>query len=212
MKNNYENERINKASIFDEIALMKREQTIIKRSFTNKFLFKLEEIIEKCFLKPKERKEGFVTKEKLTLELLYLLQAQKKFKDSELIHNELCSLAVFDLESNLIGRICSINLDDKTVEFLTLSSVRDNKPGEIKKFDKVDFFDAYSLKMEKYYALQKNIYDCFNHRQTFDLITGKLNKGDEIECKKDPINYSLGRGVPLDKNLQERINNRDLND
>lgn len=206
--NAFQNERIRKARLLDDLALTKREQSKIKKEYSSKFLQRLEDILEKCFLRSKERKELFVSKEKLTLELLQLLQSQKKFKDSSFIHNDLCCLAVFDHETNMLGRIESINLQAKTVSFLPLCNLKNNSGCLSKSFEKVDFFDTYSVKMGKYYMQQKAVYDCYNYKEAFELLTGKEN----IKKLDTTSHYSLGRGIPLSKGAMDRANNIDLKD
>jgi len=201
---------IPKKSIFDEVVAIKREQVNYKKDFSNSFLNKLEEWFDRCYLNDKDKKEFFVTKEKLTLELLKLLQTQKKFKDSELIQNQICSVAVFDRESNLIGKVISINLIDNTVNFITMASLNSKEEVVVKKLSEVDMFDPYSIKMETYYKVQKTYYDAFNYKDTFTLLTGKEKKN---ENKSNDFNYfSLGRGIELDKKIKAKLDNIDLKD
>lgn len=204
-----QNERIRKARLLDDLSLNKREQSILKKEYTNTFVQKLEDILEKCFLKTKERKELFVSKERLTLDLLKLLQTQKRFKESPFIHNDLCNLGVFDHETNLVGRIETINVRTKQVVFATLDLLKNNKPYISKSFEKVDFFDIFSLKMQRYYEKQKLVYDCYSFKEVFELLTGK-----EIFKKIDDTvaHYSLGRGMPLNKGVMDRSNNMDIKD
>ena len=199
-----------KKSIYDDIVNIKREQVQVKKEFTSSFLNKIEDWFTRCYLNDKEKREFFVTKERLTLDLLKILQSQKKFKDSELIQNQVCSLAVFDKESNLLGKIVAFDLINNTVSYITMASVNNSEPILLKKLNEIDLFDPHSLQMEVYYKMQKIHYDGFEYINTFNLITGKEKKQEE---KKNDYNYySLGRGIALDKKVRERINNIDLKD
>lgn len=204
-----ENNFVNKKNILDEVAETKREQFKLKKEFSNAFIKKFDDLIDRCFLKQKDKLHHLISKEKLVLEMLQLLQSQKKFKDSILIHNEIASLAVFDIETSQLGKIININIHDKTVEYQTYDTMLNNKDNVIKKFDKIDFFDPYSVKMSAYWLQVKHYYDCYKYVDMFEFLTGK-----EIIISTDTnyAQYSLGRGVPLDRKIQERVNNLDLVD
>lgn len=206
----------NKRSIFDEIVAIKSEQldekNNLRKEFSSSFLKKLDDWFKTCYMNDVEKKEFFVTKEKLSLELLKLLQSQKKFKDSELLQNQICSVAVFDPQTNLLGRVISFNLEEKTVEFITMPYAIQNDPtGKvIKKLNEIELFDPFSLTMEIYYKKQKTYYDGFNYKDTFTMLTGIEKKATETEQQ---YNYlSVGRGIPLDKKIKNRIDNIDLKD
>ena len=192
-----------------EVFELKKQQSVIKKEFSSKFLYKLDEILEKCWLKTKNKKEHFITREKISLELLQLLQEQKRFKTTEVIQNELICLAVFDLQDNLLGKIISINYEDKTVEFNTFISSRNNTLVK-KKMSEIAFFDAYSIQFKKYYELQKKVYDGFDYKESFTFLVGKPKEETSQPIERNYL--AMERGVPLDRKIQNFINNIDLRD
>ncbi len=175
-------ESIPKENKFDIIAGLKTEQRSYKTLFSSKFLNDLTLLLEQCFLPSKNKKEHFVTKEKLSLSFLKLLQSQKKFKTAENLTEQLGSLALLDTETNLCGRILNIDMLNRKVEFFTLYHLREKLPSTIKGFDEVHFFDPRTLQMEKSYNLQKTRYDCFCYLDTFSFLTGKIEDIHNFKC------------------------------
>ena len=152
---------------------LKTEQREIRNGFQNKFLAELDLILEKCFMPYKDKKEHFISKEKLTVEFLKLLQSQKKFKSTECVQNQLCSLAAFDIEESLIGRIVTLDLTKRTVEFLTFTTLREHQPNVIKGIEEVDFFDPNSLQMEIFYRRQRLKHDMYDYTMCYSFLTSK---------------------------------------
>ncbi len=168
----------------DQLTELKKEQRHYKTFFNSKFLTNLDLVLEKCFLPSKDKKEHFITKEKLTLDFLKLVQSQKKFKDTSSICENLNSMAVLDLETNLCGRILSIDFLKKEVEFITLYNLREHAKSQTKSFNLIEFFDPRSVQMQHYYTLQSIKYDCFNYIDTFSFLTGKLESIDNFKCEQ----------------------------
>ena len=178
---------------------LKKEKANLKKNWTNAFLLELDEILEKCFLKPKSKKEHFITQDKITIELLKLLQSQKKFQPTISIKSNLNSLGVFDLTENLIGKIKNIDLEKKEVEFLSIFS-------SIKKrsFLDVYFFDIFSPEMPFYFEKQKKFYDAFSYKDVFAFLTHDEKMKDK---KEENVRYSTVSGeqkvkitIPIDYN------------
>jgi hypothetical protein len=157
----------------DVQASLKAEQREIRNGFQNKFLADLDVVLEKCFMPYKDKKEHFISKERLTVDFLKLLQSQKKFKTTECIQNQLCSLAAFDIEESLIGRITTIDLTKKTVEFITFTTLREHTPNVIKGIEEVDFFDPNSLQMEVFYRRQRLKHDMYDFTACYSFLTSK---------------------------------------
>lgn len=195
----------------DELLLIKQEQSTIKKEFSGKFLSSLKELIEKCFLNPKQRKNDFITTEKLILEFLRLLQSQKKFKNSDIELEHASNLCVFDKIENQTGKLVHINFLHQVVEFYPAYTCLEHRPKELikREFSFIDFFDPYSIKFCSYYEKQRQVHDNLSYEKTFAFLTSKLKIESDI---KDIPHYSLGRGIPLDKGLMQRYEERDLRD
>lgn len=141
------------------------EKSVLKQMWSNSFLNELELILEKCFLKPKNKKEHFITREKLEVEIIKLLQTQKKFitKDG---FKQVCAVqAAFDKIENAVAKILSIDFVAKTIQLSTI-----HNKNVTRHLDEVMFFDVYSLEFLVAFEKQKIMYD-FTYRDTFRFLT-----------------------------------------
>lgn len=189
----------------DELTQIKTEQRHYKTFFTSKILNSLKEILDQCFLSNKDKKEHLITREKLVLELLKLLQSQKKFKDTGAIQLDLISTSVLDKETQVCGRILSIDILNREVEFISLYHLREKKKSIIKKFTDVEFFDPHAMAMDYYYRLQRSKHDTFSYADTFAFLTGIIENVHEMKQKK-VVNYAC----PSDNQLKIKIDKRYL--
>ena len=165
----------------DQLMELKKEKSELKKGFSNPFIDELESIVEKCFKSSKTKKEHFITREKVEIELLKLLQSQKKFKQSNSLKTNLKLIAVFDEEDNLIGRIKSIDFENQIVFFTDVFNKEKSK-----ELATVSFFDVYSLEMQVFYERQKRYYDAVEYKKTFTFLTASKEIKPEI---KRPINW-----------------------
>lgn len=157
-----------------ELYEARREKFSLKKIWSNPFLNELELILEKCFLKPKSKKEHFITKEKLEVELIKLLQTQKKFAQKESnFKGNLTAQACYDKIDNGVGKILNIDMVEKKVKLFTIH----NKFVE-RDFDDVCFFDVYSMQLLPIFEQQKNFYS-FTYRETYRFLTHIEDKKEE---------------------------------
>lgn len=145
---------------------LRKEKTDLKKKWPNAFLLELDRIIEQCFLKPKLKKEHFITQDKIIVEFLKLLQSQKKFQPSTNNKINFSTLGTFDLETNKVGRIESISPQNKKIEYKDIFGSL-----HMRNFSDVVVFDIYSPEMEFYFEKQKRFYDAFNFKDTFHFLT-----------------------------------------
>lgn len=207
--NTKKRKRNKRKTVYDEIVSLKQEQSFFKKEFNTKFLIELEEILTKCFAPTKRKKEHFITKEKLTLEFLKLLQTQKRFKSTDSMQQFLLDMAVFDVEENLIGKIIQVHFGDRMVEICTLPGIKNKKTNVFKRFSEVVFFDFYSSQLEDFFKKQSIYYQDCTYRDIFAFLCHKDKKNCE-EKLKELTRYSLGRGVPM---LKDQLNvNKDIHD
>lgn len=162
----------------------------LKAMWSNKFLNDLEVILEKCFLINKKKKEHFITKEKLEVDLIKLLQSQSKFLPATDIKENLSKMALYDKVTNVVGRIMTVDLINLTVTFEDIFM-------KVKtlSFDDVEFFDTYSVKAVAMFDRQKMFYDKFTYRDTYRFLMKEDLKVEEET--KELTRYSAGRGMPL---------------
>lgn len=148
-----------------ELIEVRKEKTQLKQIWSNPFLNELNLILEKCFLKPKSKKEHFITQEKLEVEIIKLLQSQKRFISKENFRTSLNTQAAFDKIENNVGKILNINLVERTVDIFTI-----HKKTLTRSFDNVNFFDIYSLEFLVAFEKQKIIHN-FTYKDTFRFLT-----------------------------------------
>jgi hypothetical protein len=166
--------------------LLRQEKNELRKKWTNGFLLELDILIEKCFLKPKEKKEHFITQEKVTIELLKLLQSQKKFQPATSNQINLQLLAVFVINENKIGKIKCINVERQEVEYIDMFGLK-----EIRPFHELILFDIYSPELQLYFERQKRFYDSFSYKDVFGFLTYSYKK----EEKKEIIRMSTPAGI-----------------
>lgn len=166
---------------------MRKEKNELRKNWSNHFLSELDVIIEKCFLRPKEKKEHFITSDKISIELLKLLQSQKKFRPSASSTINLKLLAAFSFDDNIIGRIKTIYFDTQEIEYFDMFC-------NIKKksLSEIIIFDVYSPELQIYFEKQKKFYDSFSYKQVFIFLTGSVK---EEEKKHVPIRITTTSGI-----------------
>lgn len=136
-------------SHFENLELqIKKEQEPLKKSLKPHIMSELRPIVENCFMMPKSKKENFITREKIVLDLLKVFQSQKRFKPSENIYSNVRYLAAYDNADHQIGKIVNLNLIDQTVEFFTHNEWLNKRACRVKSFNEVSLFDYNSMSME----------------------------------------------------------------
>jgi len=203
--------RTKKRTVYDEIVDLKRDQSVFKRDFNTKFLIELEEILIKCFAPTKRKKEHFITKEKLTLDFLKLLQTQKRFKPCNSTHQQLLDMAIFDTVDNIIGKIVQINCQNRIVEIITLPIFRNKQNNVYRSFSEVVFFDYYSIQMLEFYKQQHIYYQDYSYSDVFAFLCAKNKDNNYLEKFNEATRYSFGKGlVSADKRSLD--SNKDIKD
>jgi hypothetical protein len=143
-----------------------KEKRNLKKQWSNRFLDELDIILEKCFLISKKKKEHFITKERIEIDLIRLLQSQKNFVPKKDIAHDLKNLALFDARENIIGRIKNFNMSQEKVEFEDMFLKI-----KIRDFNEVCFFDKYSMESVIFFDKQKQFFDGFTYRDTYRFLT-----------------------------------------
>lgn len=170
-----------------------QEKRALKQKWSNSFISELELLLEKCFLMPKKKKEHFITKERLEVDIIKLLQTQKQFTTLKSVKEDLKTLAVFDKDENFIGRIYSIDVLNETVDYENMFLQR-----KIKSFDDLVFFNYNSIQTVAYFDKQKMFCDKFNYQDTYRFLmstdrTNEKTKVKKVECTR----YAFESVVPL---------------
>lgn len=176
--------------INDEILVLKKEKTELKKKWSTKFLSDLDLILEKCFLKSKTKKEQFITQEKLEVELIKLLQSQKKFTADKKFDTSI--LAVFDYEDNMVGKVKNIDFENKEVQFLNICGAI-----KVKNLNLICLFDIYSLESQVFYEKQKKFHDTFTYKDTFAFLTHEKTKIDIKEIVRFGVLCNGGERTKL---------------
>lgn len=170
------------------------EKRDLKKGWTTSFLNELDILLEKCFLMPKKKKEHFITKERLEVDIIRLLQSQKQFTSLKNVKEDLKALAVFDKADNFIGRIHRIDLLNETVEFENMYLQMKIKP-----FNELAFFNYYSIETVVYFDKQKLHCDKFTYKDTYRFLMSE-DKKEAAEKLKQPEpckRFAFERVVPL---------------
>lgn len=175
----------------EELLAEKRD---LKKNWTNSFLNDLEIILEKCFLMPKKKKEHFITKERLEVDIVRLLQSQKQFTSLKNVKEDIKSLAVFDKTDSCIGRIHKIDLLNETVEFENMYLQMKIKP-----FNELAFFNYHSIEAVVYFDKQKLHCDKFSYKDTYRFLMSEDKKEAAAKLiKTEPCKrFAFERVVPL---------------
>ncbi|MEO6305755.1 MAG: hypothetical protein ABIP51_21570 [Bacteroidia bacterium] len=185
-KNNYLPQE--KIETMEELLL--KEKRDLKKDWSNKFLNDLEIILEKCFLMPKKKKEHFITKERLEVDLIRLLQSQNGFNATKNFKEELKNIAAFELNENVVSRIISLNIVGQTVEIENIHLIR-----KVLTFDEVRFFNFKTLELVVMFDKQKIFSDKFTYQDTYRfLMADNLRPVNE---SKKCISYGFERITPL---------------
>lgn len=173
---------------------LQKEKRDLKKVFSNNFLHELEIILEKCFLMPKKKKEHFITKERLEVDLIRLLQSQKNYTSLKEIKQDLKSLAVYDNKDNVIGRILKIDILNETVDFENM-----HLQLKYKSFDDLKFFDIHSLDCVAAFDKQKIFFDKFSYKDTYRFLMGQDKKDElkKLNTPKPAERYGFTSIVPL---------------
>ena len=200
-----------KLSQDDEVYFIRREKAQVRKEFNSKFLNDLGTILVKCFVPTKKKKEHFISQEKIELDLLKLLQSQKKFKNSDLIQSDLAVLAAYDNVENIICRIVGIDLMNQKISLMSMTNYRHNKITE-RSFKEIELFDYTSIKLQYYFDKQKKFFDSISYKESFCFLNEKsenfindLNEksGNNLNEEKKVIMYSLGCGIKLTRRIDK---------
>jgi len=172
---------------YDNLELqIKKEQAEYKKGLSHAFILEVNEFLENCFLTPKNKKENFITREKLTLILYKLIRKQKRFKSPENIFGEIQYLAVYDKETNEICKLLNIDFVNRTAEFVSYHDRQNEYTNKSKHFRDILLFDYNSPQMEAMY----NHYIRANRRglSMIDMVhfleRNDFNKMNEVEFAK----------------------------
>lgn len=168
-----------------------KEKRDLKKGWSNKFLNELEILLEKCFLIPKKKKEHFITKERLEVDIIKLLQSQKSFGQIKDFKEEIKNMGAFDLKENVVARIVSLNILNQTVEIENIHLLR-----KIVSFDEVKFFNFKTLELVAFFDKQKIYCDKFTYKDTYRFLMA-----EEIDIKqnesKECVRYAFEKVTPL---------------
>jgi hypothetical protein len=148
----------------NEMLDLKREKAELHSKYTNKFLGELAVIMDKCFLPNKNKKEQLISREKIEIELIKLLQSQKKFQVPTDLN--LTLLAVFDTDEMMCGRIKNINMETKEIEFVSITGHVKTKSMKV-----LSLFDVYTPSLQIMYERQRKFFDSFSYKDTFTFLT-----------------------------------------
>lgn len=130
---------------------IKQEQGEYKKGLPQSFIQLASEFVEMCFMLPKSKRENFITREKLKLNLYKLIRSQKKFKTPENIFGEIRYLAVYDKETNEIGKLLSLDIVNQTAEYITYYDRLNDHESRNKHWRDIYLFDYNSPQLESMY-------------------------------------------------------------
>lgn len=151
----------------DNAALqIKEQQKELKEDVSNTFLNELRKFVDYSFMPPKDKKENFITREKMILELLKLYKSQKyQFREPRNTFDVLRFTAVYDKDTHDIGRIVWIDSYNKKVVFFTYYDMLNKRPAQEKDWKDVLLFDYNSIQFEALYKTYK-----FNNPNGLDKL------------------------------------------
>lgn len=130
---------------------IKQEQGEYKKGLPQSFIQLATEFVEMCFMLPKSKRENFITREKLKLNLYKLIRSQKKFKTPENIFGEIRYLAVYDKETNEIGKLINLDMVNQTAEYITYYDRLNDHESRNKHWRDIYLFDYNSPQLESMY-------------------------------------------------------------
>lgn len=139
---------------YDTLELqIKKEQTELKKEFSIPFNQQIREWLEMSFMLPKDKKENFITREKLITTLYQILRTQKKkFQDPKNIFAEIRYYAVFDKETNEIGKLFNIDFVNQTADYFTYFDKQNGFDMRTKHFRDILLFDYNSPQLAAMHA------------------------------------------------------------
>ncbi len=177
-------------SNLDNIELqIKQEQAELKKGLPANFISEVQDFIEMCFMLPKNKKENFITKEKLKSILYKIIRSQKKFKNPENFFGEIRYLAVFDKEKAEIGKLISLDMLNNTAEFITYYDKMNGYDSRVKHWRDIYLFDYNSPQLEAMY----NQYQSQHQRElSFVDMTHFLEMQDFIKSRKTDKTQDYG--------------------
>ena len=200
---------------YDNLELqIRKEQMEDKKGFTAPFSYKIKEWLDLAFMLPKDKKENFIVKEKLTSMIFKIVRSEKRFKSPENIFGEIRYLAVFDRDTNEIGKLISINFENNTANFFTYTdkingyAVRNKHWRDIYLFDynssQIDlFFKDYSRNNNKALTFNEMIF--FLEQPDFLKVnTPKFEKGYGVELVKT-AEHPVMKSVMLEYKIPSEI-------
>ncbi len=149
----------NVPSNYDNLELqIKKEQGDHRKDLLPNFISETNELLDLAFMLPKARKENFITKEKLRLMFFKLIRKQKKFKNPDNIFGEIRYLAVFDKETNEIGKLLTLDMVNQTATYLTYYDKLNYDDGKVKHWRDIYLFDYNSAQLEAMYNYYHRIH------------------------------------------------------
>lgn len=194
-----------KPSNYDNLELeIKKEQGEARKELLPNFISETNELLDLAFMLPKERKENFITKEKIRLMFFKLIRKQKKFKSPENIFGEIRYLAVFDKETCEIGKLQYLDMIGQTATFLTYyDRLNHNDDGKTKHWRDIYLFDYNSPQLE---AMWNQYHKIHMNELTFTDMVRFLELGDFIKTKssvKEDFGKELAKAEehPVMKNI-----------
>lgn len=180
---------------YDNLELqLKKEQAEYKKGLSHNFILEVNEFLENCFLTPKNKKENFITREKLALNLYKLIRKQKRFKTPQNIFGEIQYLAVYDKETNDICKLININFIERTVEFISYHDRQNDYTNKTKHFRDIYLFDYNSPQMD---AMYNHHIRAHNRGLSFIDMVHFLERNDFT--KIDEVEFPKGFGVEVAK-------------
>lgn len=190
---------------YDNIELqIKKEQAVYKDGLSHNFLLNLNALIKKAMLLPKDKKELGVTEEMLNLQLLKLIQSQKKFKDSDSLLTKFRYTSILIKSTMDIGKVISCNFDELTFTYYTYSDKLNNLPVKEIKWTDVKIFDYNSMQMDLIYDLYKRGPSHFlSYTELYSFLSNKeFKRKNEI---KQELNFKNGFGSIISNSSEHPI-------
>ena len=184
---------------YDTLELqIKAEQGEQKKGLSQRFIGEVNEYVEMCFMLPKYKKENFITREKLKLNLYKLIRTQKKFKEPENIFGSIRYLAVYDKATDEIGKLLSIDFINNTAEYVTYYDVLNSLQPRTKHWRDIYLFDYNSQQLGVMYhtyhqAHQRELsyVEMANFLEINDFTRPTVNHSVKIEHPEDEYGIEL---------------------
>lgn len=200
---------------YDTLELqIRKEQAEDKKGFSASFNTLVREWLDMAYMLPKDKKENFITREKLTSMIYKIIRSQKKFKDPANIFGQLRYLAVFDQETKEIGKLFSINILTHECEYFTYYDKMNGYDTKTKHWRDILLFDYNSIQMEFFHremaAVHKtglNFTDMCHFLENTDFIAADKQvptKGYGVELK-EAKDHPVMKQVMLEYKIPDEV-------